>query len=226
MGRPRRPSNRGRLLAVPVFTLGVTGNIASGKSTVTGMLAELGATVIDSDLVYRELVGVGTPLLARLAERFGDAIVADDGSLDRGALGAIVFSDPRALADLDRITHPTVIAEVDRRVASIADGVVVLDAVKLIESGHADRCDAVWVVVTDPDEQVTRLMKRNSLSAEEARRRVAAQPPIEAKLARADLVIENSGSRDETRKQVERAWRAAGFHFWRTGISLKGTPVG
>ena len=197
---------------MPDFILGVTGNIASGKSTVTGLLAELGATVIDSDLVYRELAAPGTPLLARLAKRFGDEIVGDDGSLDRRRLGAIVFADPEALHDLDRITHPAVIAEVDQRVAAKTDGVVVLDAVKLIESGHADGCDAVWVVVTDPEEQVTRLMKRNNLPAEEARRRVAAQPPIGPKLARADFVIDNSGSRDETREQVERAWRALPVH--------------
>jgi dephospho-CoA kinase len=193
---------------MPDFVLGVTGNIASGKSTVTGMLAEFGATVIDSDLVYRELVGPGMPLLRSLAERFGDGIVAGDGALDRGALGRIVFSDPAALADLDRITHPAVIAEVDRRVTHVRDGVVVLDAVKLIESGHADRCDAVWVVVTDLEGQVTRLMKRNNLLAEEARRRVAAQPPIGVKLARADVVIDNSGSLEATREQVARAWRA------------------
>ena len=157
---------------MPDFVLGVTGNIASGKSMVAGMLAERGATVIDSDLVYRELVAAGTPLLQTLADRFGKEIVAEDGSLNRGALGAIVFSDPEALRDLDRITHPAVIAEVDRRVAARSGGVIVLDAVKLIESRHVDRCDAVWVVVTDPEEQVTRLMKRNSLPAEEARRRV------------------------------------------------------
>lgn len=193
---------------MPEFTLGVTGNIASGKSTVTRMLAELGATVIDSDVVYRELVTAGSPLLQLLVDRFGEGIVAEDGSLNRGALGAIVFSDAEALADLDRITHPAVIAEVDRRVSAIPNGLVVLDAVKLVESGHADRCDAVWVVVTDPEEQVTRLMKRNNLPAEEARRRVAAQAPIESKLARADRVIDNSGSRAKTRRQVERAWRA------------------
>ncbi len=193
---------------MPDFVLGVTGNIASGKSTVTGQLAEFGATVIDSDLVYRELVAAGAPLLRQLADRFGEGIVADDGSLDRAALGAIVFSDTDALADLDRITHPAVIAEVDRRVEAISHGVVVLDAVKLVESGHADRCDAVWVVVTDPEEQVTRLMKRNRLPAEEARRRVAAQPPMGSKLARADLVIDNSGSLEETREHVARAWRA------------------
>lgn len=192
---------------MPDFVLGLTGNIASGKSTVSAMLADLGATVIDSDLVYRELVGAGQPLLAALAGRFGPEIIAEDGSLNRPALGRIVFSDAAALADLDRLTHPAVIAEVDRRVEAIPAGVVVLDAVKLIESGHSDRCDAVWVVVTSPDEQVTRLMKRNTLPAEEARRRVEAQPPLADKLARADLVIDNSGTIEQTREQVQRAWQ-------------------
>lgn len=193
---------------MPDFVLGLTGNIASGKSTVSGMLAEYGATVIDSDLVYRELVGPGQPLLAKLAERFGPDIIAEDGSLNRPALGRIVFSDPVALADLDRITHPVIIAGVDRRVNEIPAGVVVLDSVKLIESGHADRCDAVWVVVTSPDEQVTRLMKRNTLSADEARRRVDAQPPLAEKLARAELVIDNSGTIEQTREQVIAAWQS------------------
>jgi dephospho-CoA kinase len=194
------------------FVLGVTSNIATGKSTVTAMLAELGATVIDSDLVYRELVGPGRSLVGELAARFGEDIVAADGSLNRPALGKIVFSDSDALADLDRIAHPAVIAEVDRRIAGINSGVVVLDAVKLIESGHADRCDAVWLVVADPDVQVTRLMKRNRLPELEARRRVASQPPLEAKLARSDRVIDNSGSRDELREHVERAWLALPVH--------------
>ena len=193
---------------MPDFVLGLTGNIASGKSTVSGMLADLGATVIDSDLVYRELVAPGQPLLAKLVERFGPEIIAADGSLDRPALGRIVFSDPAALADLDQITHPVIIAEVDHRVDDISSGVVVLDSVKLIESGHADRCDAVWVVVTSPDEQVTRLMNRNTLSAEEARRRVDAQPSLAEKLARADLVVDNSGTIEQTRKQVIAAWQA------------------
>ncbi len=190
------------------FMLGVTGNIASGKSTVTRILAELGAKVIDSDLVYRELVGIGRPLLLHLAERFGERIIAADGSLDRSALGRIVFQDPALLAELDRITHPAVIAEVDRRVSQIDHGVVVLDAVKLIESGHVERCDAVWVVVADPDEQVTRLMIRNTVTEEEAKRRVAAQPPLPEKLTRADLVIDNNGTPDETREQVMRGWEA------------------
>lgn len=194
------------------FVLGVTGNIASGKSTVSSVLAELGATVIDSDLVYRELVGVGQPLLDDLADRFGPGIIAPDGSLDRHALGAMVFADRAALADLDRITHPAVIAEVDARVERIHGGVVVLDAVKLIESGHADACDAVWVVVADPDIQVRRLMERNGLLESEAKRRVGAQPSLRTKLAHADLVIDNNGPREETREQVVQAWRQLPIH--------------
>lgn len=206
---------------MPDFVLGLTGNIASGKSTVSAMLADLGATVIDSDLVYRELVGPGQPLLAKLADRFGPEIIAADGSLDRPALGRIVFSDGAALADLDRLTHPVIIAEVDRRVRDIPSGVVVLDSVKLIESGHADRCDAVWVVVTSPDEQVTRLMNRNTLSPEEARRRVDAQPPLAEKLARADLVIDNSGTIEQTREQVIAAWKTLPRSATRASIEGK-----
>ena len=189
------------------FTLGVTGNIASGKSTVVRRLEELGAVAIDSDLVYRELVGPSQPLLRTLAEHFGDHIIAPDGSLDRSALGAIVFSDPAKLAELDRLTHPAVIAEVDRRADEVDDGVVVLDAVKLIESGHADRCDAVWVVTADTEQQVTRLMKRNRLPEAEARRRVEAQSPIGPKLAQADRVIDNSGTLEDTIAQVDAGWQ-------------------
>ncbi len=198
---PTGASNRRR------FVLGVTGNIASGKSTVVRHLEELGAIGIDADLVYRELVGPGQPLLATLAGHFGAHIIAPDGSLDRPALGAIVFSDPGKLRELDALTHPAVIAEIDRRVEAIERGVVVIDAVKLIESGHADHCDEVWVVTADTDVQVTRLMERNTLSKVEARRRVEAQPPMAPKLARADRVIENSGTIEETYAQVDAGWQ-------------------
>jgi len=190
------------------LVLGVTGSIASGKSTVVSMLKELGARHIDADLVYRELVQPGQPLLGELVASFGDGIIAEDGSLDRRALGKIVFSDPEALERLDRITHPAIIAEIDRRVDAIPSGVVVIDAVKLVESGHADHCEVVWVVTIDPEIQVTRLTNRNKLEIVEARRRVAAQPPMAAKLARADRVIDNSGTLDETRAQVRAAWNA------------------
>lgn len=187
--------------------LGVTGNIASGKSTVVARLVELGAIGIDADLVYRELVGPGQPLLGKLAGHFGEHIIAPDGSLDRPALGKIVFRDPERLRELDALTHSSVIREIDRRVDAIESGVVAIDAVKLIESGHADHCDQVWVVTVDTDVQVTRLMERNTLPAEEARRRVEAQPPMGPKLARADRVIDNSGTLEETIAQVDAGWR-------------------
>lgn len=190
------------------IVLGITGNIASGKSTVVDMLKDFGAIHFDADLVYRELVGPGQPLLRSLADHFGAGIVAADGSLDRKALGAIVFSDPAKLAELDALTHPAVIAEIDRRAEAVERGVVVIDAVKLIESGHADRCDVVWLVVANPDVQMTRLMRRNRLDALEARRRIDAQPPMEAKRQQADRVIDNSGTLEETRRQVVSAWNA------------------
>ena len=189
--------------------LGITGNIASGKSTIVKYLVELGATHIDADVVYRELVAAGQPLLAKLADHFGDSIIAEDGSLDRSKLGTIVFSDPEKLKQLDELTHPTVIAEIDARVERAdSDQIVVIDAVKLIESGHAEHCDEVWVVTIVTEVQVARLTKRNILSEVEARRRISSQAPMEPKLARADRVIDNSGTLDHTRSQALNAWTA------------------
>lgn len=190
------------------FILGITGNIATGKSTVVKMLVEKGAYHIDSDEVYHELIAPGTPLLATLVDHFGEGILSDDGSLDRKALGAIVFNDPGQLKFLDELTHPAVIKEADRRAFAIEDGVVILDAVKLIESGHAEVCDVVWVVTAPEGTQVKRVMERNNVSFDEARRRVTAQPPLEPKIARADVVIHNDGTLDHLRQQVNSAWNA------------------
>jgi dephospho-CoA kinase len=190
----------------PRIVLGVTGNIASGKSTVVSMLRELGAHHIDADLVYRDLVGPGQPLLQTLVEHFGEGIVADDGGLDRKALGAIVFSDPDKLKELDALTHPAVIAETDRRADAIREGVIVMDAVKLIESGHHEVCDEVWLVTAPEEVQVQRVMARNNVDEAEARRRVAAQPPLEPKMAAADVIIDNSGTLDSLRLHVTDAW--------------------
>lgn len=190
------------------IVLGVTGNIATGKSTVVGILRDLGAHHIDSDLVYRDLVGPGQPLLKTLAEHFGDGIVADDGSLDRKALGAIVFSDPKKLKELDALTHPAVITESDRRVDAIPSGVIIIDAVKLIESGHHEVCDEVWLVTAPEEVQVQRVMDRNHVAEEEARQRVAAQPPLEPKMAAADVIIDNSDTLAALRERVVDAWTA------------------
>jgi dephospho-CoA kinase len=190
----------------PRIVLGVTGNIATGKSTVVNVLRELGAHHIDADLVYRDLVAPGQPLLQDLADHFGESIIDEDGSLDRRALGAIVFSDPEKLRELDELTHPAVIEESDRRADAIREGVIVMDAVKLIESCHADACDEVWLVTTPEEMQIRRVMKRNNVDAYEARRRVDAQPPLQPKMDRADVVIRNSGTLDELRQQVIAEW--------------------
>lgn len=188
------------------FILGVTGNIASGKSTVVRMLAEKGAHHIDADEVYHDLIAPGEPLLQQLVDEFGKSILKRDGSLDRKALGAIVFYNPHSLKKLDQITHPVIMAESDRRAFEIEEGVVILDAVKLIESGHADVCDQVWLITAPMDSQVERLMKRNRIDDSEAWARVEAQPPLGPKLERADVVIRNEGTLADLRKQVDEAW--------------------
>lgn len=188
------------------FILGVTGNIATGKSTVVKMLVEKGAHHIDSDVVYHELIAPGMPLLGKLVEHFGDSILAEDGSLDRKALGAIVFSDAEKLKELDALTHPVIVAEVDRRAFAIEDGVVIMDAVKLIESGHYEVCDAVWLITAPEDMQVSRVMSRNNVDEAEARRRVSAQASLSQKREVADLEIVNDGSLEELREKVDAAW--------------------
>lgn len=188
--------------------LGITGNIATGKSTVVRRLVERGARHIDADLVYRDLVQPGQPLLGELANQFGDVILTPRGELDRKTLGAIVFTDPARLAKLDALTHPAVIRETDRRVAEIPEGVVIIDAVKLMESGHDRVCDEVWLVTAPEEDQIRRLIQRNGLSRDEAAARVAAQPPLTGKADRATLVIHNDGTLDHLYDQVDTAWAA------------------
>lgn len=185
--------------------LGLTGNIACGKSTVLRMLGERGAATIDADEVYHDLIVPDAPLWHVLRERFGPLIVAPDRSIDRRALAEIVFGETPSLADLDRLTHPPVVTALRRRVAATTASLVVVDAVKLFESGFADDCDAVWLVTCRTDQQVERLLARNGLPRPVAEQRVAAQPPLAAKLARADVIIRNDGNIDETRNQVDQA---------------------
>ncbi|MCX7622943.1 MAG: dephospho-CoA kinase [Thermomicrobium sp.] len=189
------------------YIIGLTGNIACGKSSVLRELAALGAETIDADQVARELTEPGSPILEEIAREFGPAVLRPDGSLDRRALGAIVFRDPVALRRLEAITHPAIVAEIRRRVARSDRPVVVIDAIKLFEASLARDCDEVWVVTCRPEQQLARLMARNGLSEEEALARIRAQPPQEEKVARADRVIDNSGSLEETQRQVHALWR-------------------
>lgn len=188
------------------FRLGITGGIASGKSTVMAILAGLGAETIDADRVYHGLIEPGRPLHQALVEHWGTGIVAPDGTIDRRALGRIVFADPGELADLDRLTHPAIRREIDNRFDRATAAVVAIDAVKLIESGHADRCDQVWLVVADPAIQRRRLVETRGLTPDDAYRRVASQPELAPRLARADVVILNDGSHGELQTRVIDAW--------------------
>ena len=188
------------------FVIGVTGNIACGKSAVVEMLAELGATAIDSDRVYHALIEPGQPLWNALRDHFGESIVSEEGTIDRRALSTIVFSNPEQLASLDALTHPAVVQAIQRLITTSDANVVAVDAVKLVESGMAALCDAVWLVECSPDTQLRRLMARNGFSEEEARRRISAQPDLVAKRQIADEIIDNSGSLEETRRQVDVAW--------------------
>jgi dephospho-CoA kinase len=189
------------------FVLGVTGNIACGKSAVLQMLAELGAETIDADKVYHALIEPDCPLWQSIIHHFGDALLSADRQIDRRKLGALVFSDSAALAELERLTHPAIRVAILHRIAETSAPVVAIDAVKLIESGFDQFCDRVWLVTCTLDEQRTRLMRRNGLTLEEADRRISAQPPLALKIDRADLIIDNSGSLEATTAQVLRAWQ-------------------
>lgn len=188
------------------LVLGLTGPIAAGKSQVAGILAELGAEVIDADVVYRELIAPPSALLEQVATRFGPGILDDAGAIDRTALGKIVFNDPTALADLESITHPAVVDEVRRRIARSTADVVVNEAIRLIESGMAAEADVLWLVDADPEIRLRRLMARNSLDEDAARSRLVASRPTLPHGLTFDEIIDNSGSRSETRAVVRRAW--------------------
>jgi dephospho-CoA kinase len=192
--------------------IGLTGPIGCGKSTVAGWLRELGAAVIDADVVARAVVEPGTPALEAVIRAFGPDILRPDGTLDRAGLGRIVFSDPAALARLESIVHPAVrprVLAAMEEAAGEGRPAVVVEAIKLVEGGLAALCDEVWLVVCAPSEQRARLTGRG-LEAGEASRRIAAQGDLRSRLEpAATRVIDTSGSIAEARAGAERAWQAA-----------------
>lgn len=193
-----------------MHVFGLTGGIASGKSTVTRMLRELGAQVLDADVLAREVVEPGTPGLAAVAERF-PGVVGPDGRLDRVKLGARVFSDAGERAALNAIIHPLVREAFLARVQALdAQGVerVIYDVPLLIESGMHTWLEGVAVVWVPRDVQKARLMSRDGLDAAAAEARLAAQLPLDEKRAHATWLIDNSGDVASTRAQVEQVWRA------------------
>lgn len=189
--------------------IGLTGGIGSGKSTVSALFAERGAVVIDADAITRELQQPGTPVFEAMVERFGRGIVAPDGTLDRQAVADIVFADPEALAELGRIVHPAVGAEIARRLQDEAstDHVVILDVPLLVESGRDDM-RALVVVDLDPEIAVGRLVEQRGMREDDARARMARQASRADRLANADIVIDNSGSVADLEVAVAAAWPA------------------
>ena len=190
-----------------MILIGLTGGIGSGKSTVSARLAELGARVIDADAITREVQQPGTEVFAAIVERFGEGIVAADGSLDRAALAAKVFGDPEELKALTDIVHPAVGGTIAGRMAEAAgtDEVVVLDVPLLVESGRDDMA-AMVVVDLDPEVAVQRLVEHRGFTEEDARARISRQASREDRLARADKVLDNSGSVEDLLAQVDAAW--------------------
>lgn len=190
--------------------LGVTGGIASGKSTVARLFATLGATVVSADELAREAVRPGSAALKDLVGRFGPGILDGDGGLDRKALAAVVFADPQARQDLNRITHPAIALLASKRLARLVregSPLVVYEAPLLFEAGAEGRVDRVLTVTVDEQQQLKRLMERDGLDEAAARQRVDAQMPQAEKAARADYVIDNSGSLAQVEAQVRALFR-------------------
>jgi dephospho-CoA kinase len=192
--------------------VGLTGGIATGKSTVSAMFAHLGARIIDADLLAREVVAPGQRAHAQIVQEFGREVLQPDGHLDRKRLGAIVFADPAKRKRLEEITHPA-IRQRQQRILSVYEeeafaGLVLWDAALLIEGGGHKAMDRVVVVVADPDTELRRLIARDRLSEDDARRRIASQMPLADKANVADYVIDNSGSRTETEQHVREVYQA------------------
>jgi dephospho-CoA kinase len=198
-----------RSTVTPMRLIGVTGGIATGKSTVDRMLADHGATVIDADVLAREVVLPGTPALAEVVQRFGASVLQPDGELDRARLGAIVFSDPDARNDLDRITHPRIAELTQERVAAALatdTALVVVDIPLLYENAREGMFEGVLLVYAPRDMQLQRLRERNGLDAAAALQRLAAQLPIDEKRDRATWIIDNSDGFDVTSRAVDAWW--------------------
>jgi dephospho-CoA kinase len=189
------------------FVIGLTGNIATGKSVVRRMLEHAGAFGIDADSLSHRAIEPNAPGYNKAIDAFGKYILKENGEIDRGKLGQIVFADPKGLALLEAIVHPIVRGAVDHLARSSNHRVIVIEAIKLLESPLRNQCDVIWVVTADENVQLARLKAGRGMEAATARERMSAQSSQAEKAAAADTVIENDGSIEETWEQVKRAWK-------------------
>jgi dephospho-CoA kinase len=188
-----------------ILRVGLTGGIASGKSTVRALLADLGCHTIDADKLVAELYEPGRAGHTALVETYGRAILRDDATVDRARLANIAFSTPEEAKKLNGLIHPIVIAETEARLAQVAQGIAVVEATLMIESGGRDRYDRIVIVDVQPDVQVERGIARG-LAREEVLRRIANQIPREERLRHADYVIDNSGDREHLERETRRVY--------------------
>lgn len=191
------------------YVIGLTGNIATGKSVVRKMLEHLGAYGIDADALAHRAIAQGAPGYQLVVEMFGKWVLAADGQIDRNKLGRIVFNDPEALAQLEAIIHPLVVQAVDILVRRSQQKIIVIEAIKLIEAGLHNRCDALWVTTTPQEVQQTRLVQKRGMSEAVARQRIQAQPSQAEKLAIATVAVRTDCTFEDTWKQVNLAWQKA-----------------
>ncbi len=198
-------------MMLAMLRVGLTGNIASGKSSAARVFAELGATVIDADGIAHELMSPGHETYEKVIEAFGERILNPDRTIDRRLLGGIIFAEEEKRLLLNSLVHPPVIAEVDRRVAEAARanprGVIIVDAALMVETGYHRAYDRLIVVTCSPSLQMARLINRDGLTIEQARARIASQMPVEEKLKVAHYAIDTSGTFRETREQIEAIYR-------------------
>ena len=187
--------------------IGLTGNIATGKSTVLAYLRHKGAHIIDADKLAHQAMAPNGPAYQPVIAAFGPSIVGKDGVIDRAALGRIVFADPGALARLEQIVHPAVFVMAQEELAASRANVVIVEAIKLLESRRLlTLCQEIWVVTAEPDVQLRRLQQVRNMDETEARQRMAAQSPQEEKIRQATRVIDNNGTPEELRTKLDHIW--------------------
>ena len=190
--------------------IGLTGGIATGKSQVSSMLSELGAIIIDADIVAREVVQKGLPAWQQIKDEFGQEYLLSNGELNRKKLGKLVFTNPDALAKLNSITHPAIKGRIEDRINNLKaqdfKGVVVVDAALLLETGWETMLDQVWVVDAPMEQRIERLMIRDNFTRDQALSRINSQMSQQERIAKADKIIYNNSDIDSLREQVQRIW--------------------